>query len=441
MAKSASATILNVIQAEIVKYGNLETLKNFYNSNSGNGIIPAGAFSRHRQMTFTELFNFLLYPRSKSTDLELLEYSHLIGKSNVNKSDFSRRRQYVAPGYLKKLNTSAVASVYGKCEFTTWNSHLVLAADGTTYSLPNTPALRLRYLQGRRTGRGEQALARGVVLKDVLNDIVIASNMECYGKDEIGLLSDELAHLPQEILRHSPVVVLDRKFCAYTLMAKMIQLGIGYVIRVKARFNSDVDEFIRSGKHEYVTDMHPASTTIKKLNRIYGKGDYTSFRVRLVRLSSDVVVMTSIADSLFSDSADDIYHARWDDETTIGFFKNCMQVEVFSGISETAIQQDFHAKTILYNVLSALCRQAAMMRHDGKDRRINRNVALGILKLNAVLAITGKSPNRNNHLLSVLNEIGRFTTPVKKHRSNPRVFRKMKHSGKYITLYNYRRDI
>ena len=118
-----------------------------------------------------------------------------------------------------------------------------------------------------------------------------------------------------------------------------------------------------------------------------------------------------------------------------------MQVEVFSGISETAIQQDFHAKTILYNVLSALCRQAAMMRHDGKDRRINRNVALGILKLNAMLAITGKSPNRNNNLLSVLNEIGRFTTPVKKHRSNPRVFRKMKHSGKYITLYNYRRAI
>lgn len=438
---SASSTILNVIQAEIVKYGKLENLKKFYNSNSGNGTIPAGAFTRHRRMTFTDLFNFLLYPRSKSTDLELLEYSHLIGKPNVNKSDFSRRRRYVAPGYLKELNKSAVASVYGKCEFSTWNDHLVLAADGTTYSLPDTPFLRLRYLQGRKTGRGEQALARGVVLKDVLNDMVIASNMECYGKDEIWLLSDELGHLPREVLGHSPVVVLDRKFCAYTLMARMTRLGIGYVIRVKARFNSDVDEFIRSGRNEYVTDIHPASTTIKKLNRLYGKGDHTSFRVRLVRLSSDVVVMTSITDSLFPDSADDIYHARWDDETTIGFLKNCMQVEVFSGISQTAIQQDFHAKTILYNVLSALCRQAALMRHDGRDRRINRNVALGILRLNAIVALTGKSPDRNTNSLSVLNEVARFTTPVEKHRSNPRVFRKMKHSGKYITLYNYRRAI
>lgn len=438
---SASSSILNVIQAEIVKYGKLENLKKFYNSHPGNGTLPAGAFTRHRQMTFTDLFNFLLYPRSKSTELELLEYSHLIGKPNVNKSDFSRRRQYVAPGYLKELNTSAVASVYEKCKLLRWNGHLVLAADGTTYSLPNTPAIRHTYLQGRKTGRGEQALARGVVLKDVLNDIVIASNMECYGKDEIGLLSDELEHLPREVLRHSPMVVLDRKFCAYTLIARMIQLEIGYVIRVKARFNRDVDEFIRSGKNECVTDIHPASTTIKKLNRIYGKGDYTSFRVRLVRLSSDVVVMTSIADSLFSDSADDIYHTRWDDETTIGFFKNCMQVEVFSGISEIAIQQDFHAKTILYNVLSALCRQAAMRRHDDKDRRINRNVALGILKLNALLAITGKSPDGNKNLLSVLNEVGRFTIPIEKFRSYPRVFRKMKHSGKYITLYNYRRAI
>lgn len=82
-----------------------------------------------------------------------------------------------------------------------------------------------------------------------------------------------------------------------------------------------------------------------------------------------------------------------------------------------------------------------MMRHDDVDRRINRNVALGILKLNAILALTGKDRVNNTILSFVLNEIARFTTLVKRHRSNPRLFRKMKHSGKYITLYNYRRAI
>jgi len=438
---SASSTILNEIQAQIVKFGKIENLKKFYNSHPECGQLPEGVFSRNRQMTFSDLINFLLYPRSKSTDLELLEYSHLIGKSNVNKSDFSRRRQYVPAACLKELSKSAVAAVSRNCQVRTWNGHLLLAGDGTTYSLPNTPAIRLEYLQGRKTGIGEQALARGVFLKDVLNDIGISSNMECYGRDEISLLCDEFESLPSEIMRLMPIVLLDRKFCAYTLLAKLIQLNIGFVIRVKSRFNRAVDEFINSGKSEAQVDLHPAPTTLKKLNRLYGKSDYTTFRVRLVRLSADVVVMTSLDCNLFSGTHEDIYHARWDDETTIGFLKNCLQVEIFSGLSDNALQQDFHAKTILYNLLSALCQQAALLRHDDGDRRINRNLALGILKLNAILALTGTDKVRNTNLHSVLNELARFTIPVKKFRSNPRLFRKIKHSGKYITLYNYRRAI
>lgn len=39
-------------------------------------------------------------------------------------------------------------------------------------------------------------------------------------------------------------------------------------------------------------------------------------------MSGSVVVMTSVTDvSLLSDGKD-VYHARWDDETTIGFMKN-----------------------------------------------------------------------------------------------------------------------
>ena len=109
---SAPSTILNTIQTQIVKYGNIENLKNFYNSHPEYGQLAADAFTRSRQMPFKDLFNFLLYPRSKSTDIELLEYSHLIGKPNVNKSNFSQRRQYVPAAYLKNLNSSVMASVY-----------------------------------------------------------------------------------------------------------------------------------------------------------------------------------------------------------------------------------------------------------------------------------------------------------------------------------------
>lgn len=69
----ASCTILNAIQTQIVKYGTLENLKYFCNSHPDVAQLPAGIFSRNRRMSFTDLFTFLLYPRSKSTDIELLE--------------------------------------------------------------------------------------------------------------------------------------------------------------------------------------------------------------------------------------------------------------------------------------------------------------------------------------------------------------------------------
>lgn len=438
---ATNRTILNTIQSKIVKFGDIKNLKSFCNSHPGCGHLPEGVFSRSRKMDFRDLFNFILYPRTKSTDIELLEYSHLIGKPNVNKSDFSQRRSYVPESYFRELNKEMIADIYGKCKMKLWKGRIIAAVDGTTYSVVNNPEIKEIFLQGRKTGNGEQALARGIVFKDPINDIVLYSNMECYGEDEISLACGGIDDLPMQVLAHGLALIFDRKYCAYTLLAKLLRKNIGFIIRVKERFNVDVDKFMKSRKHQEVVDLHPSVATVKKLRRTYGDGDYTTFRVRLVRLSANVVVMTNLDSGFFSCSEEDPYHLRWDDETTIGFFKNNLQVEIFSGQSYNAIQQDFHAKTIIYNVLSALCQQAAILRHDDKDRRINRNIALGILRLNAILVLTGNDKTHNTNLHSVLTELLRFTVAVKKGRSNPRVFRKIKYSGKYITLQNYRRAI
>ena len=434
-------TIINAVRSEIVKYSNVENLKNFHRAHPEYRSLGDGSFTRDRNLSFGDILDFLVYPRSKSTDIELLEFSRLIGRPNVNKSDFSRRRRLIPAAYLKSMNRDIVSGIYASQDAARWHGHLLLAADGTTYSLPDTPEIKQKYLQGRRTGRGEQPLARGVVVKDVLNDLVVTSDMECYGKDEIGLLLGELDQLPEAVSGMAPVVVLDRKFCAYTLLSALVRKGIGFIIRVKQRFRPADDSFKASGKTSADIVLTPAPTTVKKLRRLFGKEAACTFPVRLVRLNADVVVMTSVSDvSLKADSTDP-YHLRWDAETTIGFVKNNLQVEIFSSYLDNSMRQDFHARTIQYNLLSVICRQAAALRHDGGDRRIDRNVALGILKLEFGVFIQPDSPSFNEYLQIVLKEIARFTTPLRPGRHNPRVFRKIKHSGKYITLHNYREAI
>ncbi|MDE6447865.1 MAG: transposase [Muribaculaceae bacterium] len=372
----------------------------------------------------------------------MLEYSHITGTNRVNKSNLSKRRNLIPPQYIRDLHRSIVLDIYKNLEPERWNGYLLFAGDGTTYSLPGTAGVKKVFLDGRKTGNGQQALARGVVLKDVLNDIVVDSNIECYGRDEISLLIDELEEMPKEIVSSKLVVVLDRKYCAYTLITKMISLGIKFIIRVKEHFNAEVDDFIKSGEIQKDITLRPAPTTTKKLTKLYGKGNYSSYNVRLVRMSNSVVVMTSVSDvSLIELGENDVYHARWDDETTIGFIKNNLQVEIFSGISVCAILQDFYAKTIVYNLLSLLVRQAAELRHDTKPRQINRNVALGIFRINIVDIIPVDTVEINQNLSLVLKEIASVTMPIQPPRHNPRAFRKIKHSGKYITMTNYARAI
>lgn len=190
------STLINVLKSEIVKYSSLGNLKKFYVSHPECGGLSENSFTRNRLLPLQDLLPLLLYPRAKSTDIELLEFSHLIGKGNVNKSDFSKRRRLVPADYLKSLHLDMVSDMYSGQDVLKWHGHILLAADGTTYSLPGTPSVKELFLQGRKTGLGEQALARGVVVKDAFNDVVVASNMECYGRDEIALLIDELNELP-----------------------------------------------------------------------------------------------------------------------------------------------------------------------------------------------------------------------------------------------------
>ena len=436
-----ASDIINTLKSEIVKFSQYENLKNFYKSNPQYGILKEECRRRERKLPFEHLFNFLLYPRVKSTDIELLEFSHLIEKDNVNKSDFSKRRRLIPAGYLKCLHENMIRKLYSSQGLTKLHGHLLLAGDGTTYSMPNTREMKQIYLLGRKTGNGEQALARGVVLKDVLNDVIVASNMESYGKDEIRLLQDELNSLSQEVKKNSPVIVLDRKFCAYTMLVPLIEKGFGFVIRVKSGFNADVDEFINSGEKQKTIVLYPAATTVKKLRKLYGKNVDCHFSLTLVRLSPNVVVMTSITEpSLLNDMAN-IYHFRWDAESTIGFTKNDLQIEIFSSSMDNSIRQDFYARIIQYDLISLLSHQAAELRHGDSHRKINRNIALGIFKLEFDLFFRTDRRHFNRHLRTVLTEMARFTIEIKPGRQNPRNFRNIKQSGKYITLANYREVI
>lgn len=398
-------------------------------------------------MNLSELMGFLLMPRGRSEAIELFRYSRLVNKDNVNKGNFSTRRRLVPAGYLHELLFQNVRSFYRTVSTpATWQGRLVVAADGTTYSLPDTPRLRDEFLQGRKTGRGQQPLARGIMLYDPLNRLILDAGMDCYGSDEITLLNQAVERLPAYVKTLNPLFVLDRKFCAYTLVYSLLLKGVDFVVRVKEKFSPRLDDFVHSGERERVVTLTPGATTRRKLRKLFGDGDYTGLKVRACRIGN-VTVITSVLDSGFELAPRvglDVYHLRWKAETTIGFCKNNLQVEVFSSTDKNCILQDFYAKIIAFNYLNLFASQAAARRHDGEkihaghEKAINLNVALGIMiecwaEVMGLVTVDDAFPGK------LVKLMGRYTISIRPGRHEPRRFRKIKHSGKYITMTNYSR--
>lgn len=447
---------INTINDVFVKYASRETLKNFCISNKIE--FDDTSFIRDRILSLRILLGYILSPRGRSNYIDLADYLFNINCRIASVAAFSKRRKLIPSKYIHTIHYDLLSKIYenglapGR-----WNGHLLMACDGTTYSLPDTPEMKSRFLEGRKTGKSEQPLARGVVLKDVINDIVIDANMECYGDDEIKLALNLLDKLPTGVRDLSPVVIFDRKYCAYTLIDKLFKLNIDFIIRVKAKFNETVDEFINSKEKEKIVCLQPKSTTEKKLRRLYGSAS-SPYKVRLIRCHNNIVVMTSLLEDkrivedtdteLGNKDSDipikDAYALRWTDETTIDFFKNALQIEIFSTADPDTIYQDFYAKVINYNVDTILANASVPMhkyKSNEKPRNfgINRNDALGIISIMFWKALVLN--NLKGTMPKMLTQIGRNTCPIKPDRHNPRVFRKIKHNGKFITLGNYREAI
>ena len=156
---------------------------------------------------------------------------------------------------------------------------------------------------------------------------------------------------------------------------------------------------------------------------MYGT-DATHYKVRLVRCSADVVVMTSlltdnaITNDTFEVAPSDYarqqmtnaYSRRWTDETTIGFLKNNLEIEIFSSTRPDTMYQDFYSKIINYNIVTLLAKAAAEMRLSRKKCHvhklgINRNDTLGIVAIKFWKSMILN--NLKDVWLDMLNQIGR----------------------------------
>ncbi len=395
-------------------------------------LTPA-AFTRQRDLPLPHLVGLLLNLRKGSLQDEVNGFWEVLTgqplASGVSAAAVCKARQKLDPWALWGLNERLVAAFAQAFPLRRWHGLRVLATDGSTLRLPQTPAVIAHF--GAPPAGSAVPLGRFSQLFDVLNGLVVDAELDPYAVGERVLASEHLeATAPQDL------ILYDRGYPAFWLFARHYQLERDFCARLPLGFCTDVEDFVASGARSAVITLSP-TTEARRQCRVY-EIPTAPIPVRLVRVTlangETEVLATSLLEEQDWPSTwfKGLYHLRWGAEEAYKCDKLRLELENFSGLRTRVVLQDSFAKLFTLN-LTAICAWVAQAiateryRQRRREYRVNFAHALSKMKNTVVRLLVGAGTTEL--LTSLILAMAMTVEAVRPDRSFPRHVKPAKIQG------------
>lgn len=255
-----------------------------------------------------------------------------------------------------------------------WLGHRLLAVDGTCWNLPDTPVNREHF--GSAKNQHDPvgcAQAQGSVLYDVLNDIGLNAVLAPMQAEKDLMFKHHL-----EATEPGDVIVMDRGYAAYSVLAFWAGQGREFVVRLPRTTFGPARAFWQSSEREAVVTLHMTPDQ-RAFVREHQLPEQLPVRLLKLRLSSgeEEVLATSLLDlSRYSIQAlAQVYAWRWLTETYIDRLKNIFEIERMGARRREHLLQDFYGVVFLATLESVLNREAHRQLATASQERGVRYVA------------------------------------------------------------------
>jgi hypothetical protein len=300
-------------------------------------------------------------------------------------------------------------------EIQRWNGYRIYAIDGSVLSLPNDKPLRKYY--GTSGGSDRSAAARGSILYDVLNRMVVDARIEPMKVDERTLAEKHIQRLGKlkSFEEWKELVLFDRGYPSFELIKQLLEQKIHFLMRVRTKFSTLIDALC-PGDH------------VVKLEQ---EGQVIPIRVIKFSLCSGEIetLITDIMDKRISvETFKGLYFKRWPLETKYDEIKNKLEIENFSGRLVDNIRQDFYGTMLLTNLASDFYEEAqeeVEEEQKGKGNKhqykVNVNHEIGVLKDRLILCLLEEDDKeREKKFQGIIDLLKRRIIPIRPNRSIPR---------------------
>ncbi len=295
-------------------------------------IIPKD--NRGYSCTLVEIFaNFLNYGLD----------SH---KKKLAKSSICEARQKLDPQMFIELNKKIIDKWEQYIETPLlWRGHRLRAIDGSKFTLPKS-LLEVGY---KTEGGGTRYYPTGLVsaMYDLLSGMPLDFDLASHNNER----TCALKHM--QSLQKNDVVVHDRGYFSFELLASYTEIEVYPVFRVKSKAGYEViDQFWDSNETDKIVQLKPPYDVLMNAKKGLYKKSIKPINVRLIKYEikgTTYVLCTTLLDKekYPPEIFPDLYHSRWGVEEMIKVSKLITGVEDFHSKNDTGVKQELFAHFLM----------------------------------------------------------------------------------------------
>jgi hypothetical protein len=246
-----------------------------------------------------------------------------------------------------------------------WCGHRVLVVDGTTVTAADTPANQEAYpqLSVQRPGCGFPIL-RLVAFLSLATGLLSAWAIGQWHQSEVALLQSLW-----ECLRPSQVLLGDRGFCNWGLLAHCRQRQVHAVFRVKGRRRRDFRYGRRLSSNERLVHWRKPRACGATFTPAQWAALPAELTLRLVRCrlerpglrTKQLILVTTLLDSVNypPEALSQLYYRRWAMELTLRNLKTTLQMEHLSCKTPANLERELRLHLLVHNLVRRLMLEAA----------------------------------------------------------------------------------
>lgn len=343
-------------------------------------------------------------------------------------SAYCQARKRLPLDTLQRVRVAVAAAAEKSAEL--WHGWRPKVIDGTTISLPDTPANQRAYPQphSQKPGCGFPLL-KLVGVFSLASGAVLHYAKGNKHQSELGLFKRLVGQF-----QRSDLVVADRGFCSYVLLALLLGRGVASLMRLHHSRCSDLRKGKRLGKNDRLFTWRKPNQRPPWLPPSRWKKIPAQLTVRVLRFtlhspgyrSKSVTLVTTLLDPHQYPAREiaQLYLRRWKIELWWRDIKTSLGMEVLRCQSPSMVHKELEMFLIAYNLARCLMVQAGTCNHVALECLSFKGTVDSLRQFCLAIAQARSKKKQRQIIVELLAVIARDQVPQRPHRREPRALKR-----------------